>query len=68
MLVYLLTSEQADALRGQYINSATQYNPVLDGVGRWIITNEQVEQTENPEFLWVKSLPTIEHVPPPLTI
>jgi hypothetical protein len=62
--VRLLTPTQAEALFNRFFAPNSQYNPVLDGLGRWIISEEEVEQTTNPDFLWLKTLEIIEYVAP----
>lgn len=64
MQVRELSPTQAAALQNQYFAPNSQYNPILDGLGRWIISEEEVEQTTNPDFLWVKTLPIIDYVAP----
>jgi len=64
MNVRLLTETQAAALTGQYFAPNSQYNPVLDGLGRLVISEQEVQQTTNPDFLWVKTLPIIAYVAP----
>jgi hypothetical protein len=63
MKVHKLTATQKNKLIGiEYIPNCT-YNPVQDGSGVWIITSEEVEQTTNENYLWVKDLPQIEYIP-----
>jgi hypothetical protein len=62
--VRLLTENQKDALLGVFFAPASQYNPMLDGLGRWVISEEEVGETTNPDFLWVKILPQIDFVAP----
>ena len=66
--VRLLTENQKDALLGVYYAPASQYNPMLDGLGRWIISEEEVDKTTDPDFLWVKVLPQIDFVAPKVDI
>jgi hypothetical protein len=62
MIVHKLTAMQKNKLIGiEYIPNCT-YNPVQDGNGVWIITTEEVEQTTDENFLWVKDSPQIEYV------
>ena len=64
MKVFRLTTTQKNKLIGvEYIPNCT-YNPVQDGNDNWVITSEEVNQTTNEEFLWVKDLPQIEYVKP----
>jgi hypothetical protein len=64
MKVHKLTAIQKNKLIGiEYIPNCT-YNPVQDANDVWIITTEEVEQTTDENFLWVKDLPQIEYVKP----
>ena len=60
MIVYLLTNEQADSLRGIEFMPDNFFNPIQDINGNWIITQEEVSQTS---IEWVKDLPQIEYEP-----
>ena len=62
--VAIITLEQADLLRGQEFAPASHYNPVQDCLANWIITIQEIEQTTNPEYLWVQDLPLIDWCPP----
>lgn len=60
IIVYHLTTEQADQLRGvEYVNDMT-FNPIEDANGNWIISQEEVSNTT---IDWVKELPAIEFIP-----
>jgi len=60
MNVALLTQEQADSLRGVEVVAGNYFNPIQDADGNWIISVEEVEQTQ---IEWVKELPLIEYKP-----
>ena len=60
MLVYLLTNEQADSIRGVEFILDNLFNPILDADGNYIITEEEVSQTS---IEWVKELPKIDYNP-----
>lgn len=60
MIVYLLTPEQADSIRGVEFMPDNLFNPILDANGNWVITEEEVSQTS---IEWVKDLPQIEYEP-----
>ena len=63
MIVYKLTATQKNKLIGiEYIPNCT-YNPVQDANDVWIITIEEVNQTTDENFLWVKDLPQIDYKP-----
>ena len=58
--VYLLTSEQADSIRGIEFMPDNLFNPIQDADGNWIISQEEINQTT---IEWVKELPKIEYNP-----
>jgi hypothetical protein len=64
MIAYKLTIAQKNQLIGVEFITDCFYNPVQDGNSNWIISIEEVEQTTNENFLWVKDLPQIEYVKP----
>jgi len=59
-LVGLLTQEEKDLLTDQMVTIDWYYNPVKDCNDDWIISSEEIDNTTNEEFLWVKDLPMIE--------
>lgn len=63
--VGLLTISQKDELVGQLYDSDSYFNPIQDANDNWIISVEEMEQNENPTFVWVKDLPLIEYIPKP---
>jgi hypothetical protein len=66
--VALLTEQQAETLAGKEYAIASYYNPVKDCDGIWLITIQEIEQTTNPDFLWVKELPLTDWCPAPLNV
>jgi hypothetical protein len=63
MVVYLLTESQKNKLIGIEFIPDNFYNPIQDINKNWIISAEEVEQTTNENYLWVKDLPIIEYKP-----
>lgn len=63
--VGLLTTEQADSLRGQTFLPDSYFNPIQDLYDRWIISAEEVAYCANPQFLWIKELEMIPFEPKP---
>jgi hypothetical protein len=61
--VYKLTIEQKDALVGQTYDGEQFINPPQDADGNWYISQEVVNNTTNPELMWVKDLPLIPYNP-----
>lgn len=63
MIVYKLTKKQKDKLIGIEFIPNNTYNPIQDANGNWIITQGEVEQTTDENYLWVKDLPQIDFKP-----
>lgn len=61
--VYLLTDLQKDDLVGQWYAPDSYFNPIQDINDDWVISQEEVDQCINPDFMWVKNLPLIEFIP-----
>lgn len=63
--VGLLTETQKDELLGQWYAPDSYFNPIEDADNNWVISQEEMSQCVNPDFLWVKDLPLIEYKPKP---
>ena len=63
--VGLLTSVQKDELVGQMYDEDSFFNPIITADNEWIISQEEMNQCVNPEFMWVKDLPLIDYHPVP---
>ena len=64
MKVRQLTTEQKDQLIGQMYDGVQFFNPTLDADGNWFISNEEVNQTTNEEFIsWINELTEIDYNP-----
>jgi len=61
--VGLLTIEQKDLLVGQLFDEDSYFNPIQDDNNNWIISIEEIEQNQNPEFGWLQDLEMIIFVP-----
>jgi len=61
--VGLLTVEQKDELVGQMYASDSYFNPIQDNTDNWVISVEEMEYCNNPEFMWVKDLELIIYEP-----
>jgi hypothetical protein len=58
--VGLLTTEQADLIRGVQFAPDSYFNPIQDADGNWIISLEEIQRCS---LEWVKELPLIEFKP-----
>ena len=61
--VGLLTLEQKNSLVGKTYAPDSYFNPVETEDLEWVISQEEMNFCQNPEFLWVKNLPLIEFKP-----
>lgn len=61
--VGLLTQEQKELLVDKEFATDSYFNPTQDANDNWFISIEEMNYCVNPEFLWVKELPLIEHNP-----
>jgi hypothetical protein len=63
MKVYKLTPQEKDSLVGQNYTTLSQFNPIEDNNGDWVISTEEVDNCTNLTFQWVKNLPLIDYEP-----
>ena len=68
MKVALLTIQQKDELVGQSLQPDWYLNPVQDADGNWIISTEEIDANQNPNFDWITELPLIDWVAPTLEL
>lgn len=61
MKVRLLNIDQYSLIAGKEYVQDMRFNPVKDADGNWIISEEEVEQAV--DYEWVKELPQIEFNP-----
>lgn len=64
-LVGLLTDIQKDELVGTWYAADSYYNPIQDVNDNWVISVEEMQNTTNPDTLWVKELDLITYEPKP---
>ena len=60
MKVKLLTTEQKDSIIDIYFKTDHVFSPILDVNDNWCLGLETANQTSNPDFQWVKTLPEID--------
>jgi hypothetical protein len=58
-MIAILTLEQKDLLAGQEFADSQYFNPVQDGVGNWIISQDEIQACN---IDWVKELPLSEYI------
>ena len=63
MKVGLLTIEQKEEIQGKEYAPDSYFNSVQDEDNNWIISIEEIEQNQNPDFGWLQDLEMIIFVP-----
>jgi hypothetical protein len=61
--VGLLTIEQKEEITGQQFAPDSYFYPIQDINDNWVISQEEMNQCCNSQFLWVKDIPLIEYQP-----
>jgi len=56
MKVTILTTEQKDILNKQEVCPKLTFNPVQDVNEDWVISEKEINDCVNPNFMWVKEL------------
>jgi len=68
MKVAILTTEQKDLLDKQEFTTRGYFNPVQDVNEDWVISEVEVNECINSDFMWVKDLVLTDwlgpHIPP----
>lgn len=60
-----ITEGQKNSLLNKHFIQDGFFNPVQDINGDWFISQEEMQQCDNPPFIWVKTLGLVDFVPIP---
>ena len=66
--VAVISKTRATKLKGIETTDDLYFNPVLDSLGRWVVSEEEIEQLTDSDYLYLKALPLIEFAKPRDTI
>jgi hypothetical protein len=58
-LMGLLTLIEKEALENKEYTTLSYYNPIQDSNDNWVISTEEMKDTTDVDYLWVKELPLI---------
>lgn len=64
-MIAKLTIVQKNLIAGQQFTPGSYFNPIQDINDKWVISEEEVNQCNNPEFPWVNDLQLSEYLPKP---
>lgn len=62
-MIAIITTEQKDSIKGKEFAPDMHFNPIQDIDGNWVISYEEIRDTVNLNFLWVKELVLSEYKP-----
>lgn len=62
--VVVISKTRATKLKGKETTDDLLFNPVLDSLGRWCVSKEEIDQLTDSAYLYLKTLPLIEFIPP----
>lgn len=62
--VAVVSKTRATKLKGKETAQDLLFNPVLDSLGRWVVSEEEIEQLTDSTYDYLKSLPLIDFIPP----
>ena len=62
--VAVISKTRATKLKGKETTDDLYFNPVLDSLGRWVVSEEEIEQLTDSDYLYLKALPLIEFAKP----
>lgn len=65
MKVGLLTTSQAEQIKGKEYAPDSLFNPIQDKNDNWVISEQEMNCCNVEEFIWVKDLLLIEYEPKP---
>ena len=66
--VVVVSKTRANKLK---INETTEdiyFNPILDSLGRWVVSKEEVDMLTDSQFIYLKTMPVIRYMKPKDTI
>ncbi len=64
-MIAIITIEQKELIEGKEFAPDSFFNPIQDINENWVVSEEEIRDTVNPAFLWVKDLQLTEYQPKP---
>ncbi len=62
--VAVVSKTRATKLKGKETTEDLRFNPIQDSLGRWVISKEEIDQLDDSDYWYLKSLPLIDFIPP----
>lgn len=61
--VAIITEKQKELIDGEVYKDEMTFNPILDGNGNWVISEQEVRQNENKNYKFINELKLIDFEP-----
>ncbi len=62
--VVVVSKTRANKLRENEITEDIYFNPILDSLGRWVVSKEEVDMLTDSQFIYLKTMPVIRYMKP----
>ncbi len=62
--VVVVSKTRANKLKKNELTDDIYFNPVLDSLGRWVVSKEEVDMLTDSQFFYLKTMPVIRFMRP----
>ncbi len=66
--VVVVSKTRATTLKKNEVTDDLRFNPVLDSLGRWVVSEEEVDALTDSDFIYLKKMPVIRYMKPKDTV
>lgn len=66
--VVVVSKTRATTLKKNEVTDDLRFNPVLDSLGRWVVSEEEVDVLTDSDFIYLKKMPVIRYMKPKDTV
>ena len=66
--VVVVSKTRANKLKGEDFTKDSYFNPILDSLGRWVVSKEEVDMLTDSQFIYLKTMPVIRYMKPKDTV
>ena len=66
--VVVVSKTRANKLKGEDFTRDSYFNPILDSLGRWVVSKEEVDMLTDSQFIYLKTMPVIRYMKPKDTV
>jgi hypothetical protein len=66
--VVVVSNTRANKLKKNEVTDDLRFNPVLDSLGRWVVSEEEVDVLTDSDFIYLKKMPVIRYMKPKDTV